>query len=347
MKVEEYFEKKLENADNQHPLKIAYKDNNKYYKDFIKLLKDFNNNLTDKEMIELIDKLQLKSEFNQPKYLQFASEITILYYILRKYNCNFKYEPTYNGKKNPECSFEYRNRIINIEVKCPDLSSKIESDMNNNLKISYQGRVPSKLYNEAKESVTYISNIINLEDSSYSGVEIEKRLDNKLKDYIISASEKFPKDENGYFNILAISLDITKDLDDWYSYIFGYGGVFTDESFVNENYDNVDAILLINTQCGHIRWKEENEKDLWNLEEYINLIFLNPKKVKNNEFYSEYAISIFGDMTKKFLSYLKSLDENNDNLGYGHLEKFIKFIEYNIKEISLISDFLNSLKSKN
>ncbi|EOU1739869.1 hypothetical protein MN030_000976 [Clostridium perfringens] len=346
MKIEEYFEKKLKNADDKHPLKISCKVNDKYYKDFIELLEDFNNHLKDKEMIELIDKLQLKSDFNQPKYLQFVSEITILYYILCKYNCDFKYEPTYNGKKNPECSFRYRDKTINIEVKCPDLSSKIDSDMNNNMKISFQGRVPNEFYSEAKESMNYIINTSNLEGSSYSGFEIEKRLDNKLKDYIISASEKFPKDENGYFNILAISLNTPRDLDDWYSYILGYGGVFTNESFVDENYDNVDAILLTNIQSGHIRWKEDNGKNLWNLEKYINLIFLNPQKAKDNKFYSEYATSIFGDMTEKFNAYVKSSYKNNISFGNEILDKFNKLIMEDIKGISAISNFCDTLKDK-
>ncbi len=346
MKIEEYFEKKLKNADDKHPLKISCKVNDKYYKDFIELLEDFNNHLKDKEMIELIDKLQLKSDFNQPKYLQFVSEITILYYILCKHNCDFKYEPTYNGKKNPECSFRYRDKTINIEVKCPDLSSKIESDMNKNMKISFQGRVPSECYSEAKEGMNYIINTSNLEGSDYNGFEIEKRLDNKLKDYIISASEKFPKDENGYFNILAISLNTPGDLDDWYSYILGYGGVFTNESFVDENYDNVDAILLTNIQSGHIRWKEDNGKDLWNLEKYINLIFLNPQKAKDNKFYYEYATSIFGDMTEKFNAYVKSSYKNNISFGNEILDKFNKLIMEDIKGISAISNFCDTLKDK-
>ena len=80
---------------------------------------------------------------------------------------------------------------------------------------------------------------------------MEKRLDNKLKDYIISASNKFPTDSNNYFNILVVSLDIIADLDEWYSYIFGEGGVFTDGSFVSEDYNNVDAILLTTAEAGH------------------------------------------------------------------------------------------------
>lgn len=346
MKVEEYFEKKLEITNNQHPLKIAYKENAKYYKDFIKLLKDFECEITEKEIIELIDKLQLQSNFNQPRYLQFASEITILYYILRRYNCNFKYEPTYNGKKNPECSFRYRDKTINIEVKCPDLSSKIESDMNNNMKVFLQGRVPSEYYSEAKEVMNYIIDNSNLHGSDYNGVEIEKRLDNKLKDYIISAAEKFPKDEKGYFNILAISLNSPSDLGHWYSYMFGNGGVFTKESFIHENYDNIDAILLTDIQRGHIRWRENNGKDLWDLEKYINLIFFNPKKAKDNKFYSEYVTSIFGDMTEKFNAYVESEYKNNINFRNEILDYFNEIFMKDIKEISAISNFCDTLKDK-
>ena len=344
MNIEEFFLEKLEKADDKNPLKVAYNSQHIYYQNFIEVLKEFENFLTEKELKELIDKLQLRSNFDYPCYLQFASEITVVYYILRRYNKDFKYEPIYNGKKNPECSFEYKGKTINIEVKCPDLSSKIEAEQNDNIKI-YPDRIHDELYPDFKKCVEDLTDRINLENSNYSGIELEKRLDNKLKDYIISASNKFPTDSNNYFNILVVSLDIIADLDEWYSYIFGEGGVFTDGSFVSEDYNNVDAILLTTAEAGHYRW-EYLEENVWKLEEYPNFLFLNPKKVENEDFYSKNAISIFGDLTAEFLTYIKDLDNKESLMIDNYSEKFTRFIDYKITQDHIISSFLKDLKNK-
>ena len=324
MNIEEFFLEKLKKADDKNPLKIAYDSQHIYYQNFIEVLKEFENYLTEKELKELIDKVQLGSNFDYLRYLQFASEITVVYYILRYYNKGFKYEPIYNGKKNPECSFEYKGKTINIEVKCPDLSSKIDADQKDNIKI-YPDRIPNEIYPDFKKCLEDLMNKIDLENSHYSGIKLEKRLDNKLKDYIISASNKFPIDSNSYFNILAVSLEAIEDLDEWYSYIFGECGIFTDNSFVSENYNNVDAILLTTPGVGHYIWKNSKE-NVWKLEEYPNFLFLNPKKVENEDFYSKNAISIFGGLTAEFLNYLKSLDNEESLITNNYIEKFTKFI---------------------
>lgn len=213
----------------------------------------FNRILSDKQIKELIDdKIQLESRYNQNYYLQAVSEISILYYILRKYNNKFLYEPKYNGKKNPECCFDYNGKTINIEVKCHDLTKRIECEEHNTLKIVMPKRIPDykNVINEVKEIIKP-----NLNNSNYSDVEELSRLDNKLKDFLVSASEKFPKPDNTNLNILVVSLDTIDDLDEWYLYIFGNGGVFTNNSFVLlERYENVDAILLTTVMCGHIRY---------------------------------------------------------------------------------------------
>ena len=62
----------------------------------------------------------------------------------------------------------------------------------------------------------------------------------------------------------------------------GNEGVFTDNSFVSENYENVDAILLTRSIYKHLEWDRYDDVDIWNLEDEINILLLNPKK-ENSE----------------------------------------------------------------
>lgn len=142
-------------------------------------------------------------------------------------------------------------------------------------------------------------------------MEEKNRLDNKLKDFLTHSQKKFPISDDSNFNVLAISLDIVSDLDEWYSYIFGNDGAFTNNSFISEKYDNVDAILLITPVCGHIRWKIYDEINVWDLEKTINILLLNPDRIKSKtgEYYIKHGISIFGGMTRKLLAFQQNLDE--------------------------------------
>lgn len=350
-KIRDVINKKLEKAEDNNPIKVSYENKLNYYDNFLKMIDAFNNNISEKQMKDLLnDKLRIDGKFDLAHYLQATSEINVLYYILRNYNNEFIYEPQYNGKKNPECSFKYQEKTINIEVKCPNLLDKIESDLRNTLKIQAAERIPNY-----KETINDIKKIVqpNLKNSDYVGVEEEKRIDNKLKDYVISASEKFPMSDDNNFNILVVSLDIVSDFDEWYSYIFGNTGVFTNSTFVpKEKYENVDAILLSNPMCGHIRYNVLNDTDVWKLEENLNFLFLNPNKEKTEtgKFYFNYMLDVFGNLTKEFLIFIQELDEksekDNEKVVNNPLEKQIKWVDQKIVDLRIITEFVEYYKNK-
>lgn len=348
MKIENVIEF-IEKADDNYPIKIAYKKKHRYYDDFISVLKKFEEIFSNKQFKELVSKFQFNKPFNQQRYLETVSEITILYYVLRHYNENSKfiYEPTYNGGYNPECSFVYINRTVNLEVKCPNLEKRLKSESRKTLKLFPAERIPNY-----KDIINELSGIIEnrVQKDNYSGVEEETRLDNKLKDFLVHSQKKFPSSDDSNFNVLAISLDIISDLDEWYSYIFGNNGVFTNNSFVNQDYDNVDAILLTTPSCGHIRWEMYDKINVWNLEETINILLLNPNKEysETGKYYIKYGISMFGHLTEEFMIFQQKLDEESNNkwkdIDDNELMSQLRYLEYKIIDLQIITEFIDYLK---
>ncbi|MER2172291.1 MAG: hypothetical protein ABS938_16865 [Psychrobacillus psychrodurans] len=334
------------NASDRHPLKQAYLNNHRYYSDFIEVMSVFEENLTKKDYKSLLKKLQFDKEYDRQRYLQIVSELNVLYYVLRFHNNSFRYEPKYNNGYNPECSFEFMKIDINIEVKCPNMEKRIATEERDTLKIFSAERVPNH-----KLMINEISKLLgpNIERSGYTGVEETLRLDNKLKDFLKSAQDKFPVSTDLNFNILIISLEIISDMDEWYSYIFGENGVYTQKSFVEEKYENVDAILITTPVCGHAGWCYYEDTNVWKLEETISLLFLNPDReyTGTGRFYISNGIELFGNLTSEFLCFQQKLDEKAEEKweSITDANSKLKYIDYKLTEMQIVSKFVGYLKN--
>lgn len=350
IRVENRVIKIIENSKVTHPLAVEAALGGKYWKDFQVATRDFEKVLTEKEFDKLLEKSQLDQKINLNQYLQFSTEFTVVDYIIRNYY-NFKYEPQYNGKKNPECSFEYEGRTINVEVKCPDLSKRIKQETSEGIALYASDRFPTK---DAYSQVIKI-----VKSSMKDGVCIQPidRLDNKLKDYLTSAHGKFPDSSFSNFNVLVIAVEIISDMDEWYSYLFGTNGAFTDSPYITEDYSNVDAVLITNVQAGHKAFNVDENNNKWMLENYISLLFLNPQKEKLYElgnYYIKKAINLFGGLTRSFLQFQLALDEKNqarDNnidktfrLRSGLRE--LNYLSDKIIDLQIISEWIKTLKNQ-
>lgn len=332
----------ITNGNDGFPLTKAYKLEHRYYSDFIEMMNYFSNNLSNGYYKSIEKKVISGSLSDEQTYLQCMCELTVLYYVMRSYgNEHFKYEPKYNGGYNPECSFDYKQKTINIEVKCPNMIKRMEVENHDTLKIFSAERIP-----EHGDVINELKNIIavNIDKSEYSGIDEIPRMDNKLKDYLEHSQKKFPLGDN-YFNILVITLEVVQDLDEWYSYLLGDNGVFTQNSFVDSNYDKVDAVLLSIPVCGHRAWQNYKNKDVWHLEETINLLILDPRKehTDKGKFYFDYGINMFGSLTKAFFAFQAKLDEDREKemklLSYE--DAYIRFKE---TDLMICSEFIESLK---
>src|SRR5699024_9389359 len=127
-----------------------------------------------------------------------------------------------------------------------DFTKRIKQENSEGVKIFAAERFPNK------DDCVQIQKFIESNIADGHHIQTIDRMDNKLKDYLISAHNKFQVSDFMNFNILVIAVDIIQDMDEWYSYLFGENGVFTEESFIKDDYSNVDAVLLTNVQHGHM-----------------------------------------------------------------------------------------------
>lgn len=343
----------IDNHKFKHAIWHGRENNNRYYTDFCELAYDFYVKLSESEFNNFLKKSRLDKNIDLSQYLQFASEVTIVDYIIRNFSNSFKNEPKYNKKKNPECSFSYNGRIINMEIKCPDYKDRKMKENTDGIKIIANDRLPNKeTYDKIKKT---ISNSFP-EDNALISYE---RMDNKLKDFLLSANEKFPESKDKYFNILVIALETIPDMDEWYSYLFAKEGAFTHESFIKNDYSHVDAVMLTNVAYGHQCDKVDLNRNLWHFENYCSLIFMDPRKecdFELTDYCAKYVLELFGGHTRNFLAYLKQLDidnEKRDNIINNTIPKeklnLIKrelYINDRIFNSRIIQNWLEHLKEK-
>lgn len=140
--------KLIENSKVLHPVAKAAQVDSRYWCDFLDVMRDYKAVLNESQFKLFLEKSQLDQHISLPQYVQFASEACVVDYIIRKYKDGFSYEPKYEGKKNPECSFKYNGRIVNVEVKTPDLMKRIEQENNDGVKIYCAERLPDDGFGE-------------------------------------------------------------------------------------------------------------------------------------------------------------------------------------------------------
>ncbi len=321
------------NRVGEHPIDLAEKYGYRYKKDLEKTLSNLTTKIDSKKFEKIIDRLvNSKRIHSVEEYIQAGCEIIILDYIIRNYY-DFEYEPTYNRKKNPECSFVYENTTVNLEVKCPNYEKRKKQESNTGINIHVYDRMPD--FESVKSDINMIL------ETCEKSINFLDRMDNKLSDYLISANGKFPKSDESNFNVLIIGLEILDDFDEWYNYLFSRTGIFnSDEIIKEEKYEDVDAIMFTNCRAGLINLEKFKNINIWKLENSFNIMFLIPSKcnTKTGTFYSDYGIDIFGGHSRSFFRYIN--DPKND------VEINQKSpSEEQAKYINVISDYIDYLKS--
>lgn len=242
----------------------------------IQTLKPF---VPSKELFHLELKLQLRdAAINEVQYLQSACELTVCAYFAEQYATTFEYEPVVTAPKDVDCAFVDNGFRFNVEVKCADYSKKNALDQQKGFQLSIFGRHPTrqKVLEDLAKAVAH--------DPEGRPLLAQPHMDNKLKDFLISAHGKFAdstSDET--LNVLAVCCDTASDMQKWFGYLYGPEGLFMNDSYHPvSNYERVDVVLLTNLYHRHYNYRHKDQlTSHWDLGKAFNIVLSNPKRQRD------------------------------------------------------------------
>jgi hypothetical protein len=296
--------------DNLHYLLKAKTESLAYYKSFTDNLPFLEKKLNNKQFEELLkNKLQLSlSNFSEKQFIQSACETTVNSYFAKNFKDSFGYEVQVNpnNKKNVECQFKESEFTYNVEVKCPNFGTKETIDAMNAFKVGTFGRIDDykDMLDELNETLT--------DAQKKKGEDIKpivetKKMDNNLKDFLISANEKFnPNSAETEVNILFVCGGDSNDIQNWHYYLFAPSGLFTSNSFCDKGkYNQVDVVVLTNLYHRHYKYYEKTKlKFNWALDSSFILIFSNPFTSERKEKGIKNFIKIFPHYNDELMRYV-------------------------------------------
>lgn len=169
---------------------------------------------------------------------QTLAELLVVSHLASQYtDSKFEDEPTIgNSDKNPEITITTDRYVLGVEVKSPKLREHVEQRSTRSVQLP--GRIPV-----AKQMIEHAG--------GKESVTLPR--DNPVKDFLISANEKFSefkKEIDNFYGILVIVWDdhIYEPIT---SLISEHAGLFTENSFAQDKENNpltfvhVDAVIII------------------------------------------------------------------------------------------------------
>lgn len=169
---------------------------------------------------------------------QFLAEVFVVNHLVIEFpDAKFSDEPTVgNSKKNPEVTIQTDSFTLGVEVKSPRLREHVDKRNSNPVQIPGRMEFITDLIEQAggKENVTLPR-------------------DNPVKDFLISADEKFAefkKHITPFYSVLVIVWDdyIYEPIT---SLVAEHSGLLTDNSFAKDEdgksllFNNIDAVITI------------------------------------------------------------------------------------------------------
>ena len=253
-----------------------------YFDEFIAAAGVMKSLLTTKEFDVWCDeKMLLKDQpFREKTFIQGAVETATARFFGEQFPADFKTEVKVRpgSDKDVDCSFKDGGFTFNIEVKCGEFKHRDKIVSEDTIKISTSGRLPDRGEAAIKAILAAVEEGLTKQGKPLKDHTNVKSMDNNLKDYLISAHEKFnPAADENELNVLLVGCDDAHDLQMWFNYLYGPKGLFTSESFSDiSKFNLVDAVVLTNQYHKHYHFFDKNITDAWTLENGFNLIFRNP-----------------------------------------------------------------------
>jgi hypothetical protein len=217
------------------------------------------------------------NRFEEAKFLQAACETAVSASIASAFPNSFEYEPKLNPPADVDCAFSCNGYRFNIEVKCPDYSKVHAQRERDVFNIGAFGRM--------QDFKGVAADLMELFESGEKPLEVQPHMDNKLKDYLLSANKNFPENtDEKELNVLLVCCNDSMDMQKWFFYMFGGQGLFTPSSFHKpqatshkpQDYSKVDAVVLTNLYNRHYSYQSKTKiEDHWSLGNSFNLIFKN------------------------------------------------------------------------
>lgn len=254
---------------------------------------------TPTQLRELKKALQITgNNFDEARYLQAACETAVSASIACMFPDSFEYEPKLNAPSDVDCAFSSNGYKFNLEVKCPDYSKVHKQDEQNVFKIGAFGRM--------QDFIGLSGDLMGLFASADKSLELRPHMDNKLKDYLLSANKKFPENTNEKeLNVLLVCCNDPLDMQKWYYYMFGEQGLFTPSSFHKpQDYSKVDAVVLTNLYHRHYSYQSKTKiEEHWSLERAFNLVFKN-RSIQNKKDQAIWAlVDLFPNFSKEISNF--------------------------------------------
>ena len=306
------FEEIMKNTSDLNPLKISFLNDSDYFKDFVLLLCNISKRMTEEDTKDLLfNKLQLnRNTFNENQYYQSATELCVIYHVYTLNKANFNYEKVVKGDvdpktgKQPECTTKTDEGLVfNVEAKSPERNKeKIPESEINRIYVANVGRADTK-----DAAINQFNMLKNDLESCNENLEVlpKKNDDNKLKDYLYSAGEKFPtKTNNNEVNVLFVSLDTVHEIQEYVNFLCFNMGLFTKGSFADiEKYKNVDLVVFTNSY-----YRQRNHDNIngcaWWLNDGFNFLTFNPHAdLKSKEKPLSYFASTISNYNKQIYEY--------------------------------------------
>ena len=162
---------------------------------FLKTLETYS---TPTQLRRLRKELQITGNgFDEAKFLQAACETSVSGSIAIAFPNSFEYEPKISPPSDVDCAFKHNGFKFNIEVKCPDYSKVHAQKERDVFNIGAFGRMPD--YQDLAIE------LMEMFGNTGKPLEVQPHMDNKLKDYLLSANKKFPQKSNeNELNILLV-----------------------------------------------------------------------------------------------------------------------------------------------
>jgi len=231
------------------------------------------------------------SRFDLDSYQQSAAELSVQnHLVLERRAKNFERDKRVNPPKDVDAYYEVGATRVSLEVKCPVEVEPPEDPY----VVTMGGRVSGYL-----EKFNRLKGV--MESNPENSVDLAKNKDNTLKDFLVSAHDKFSVSSGvDDLNILFIACGDCASIQDWYFYLYGNSGLFTGDPFhpSPQDYGLVDVVALSSLRYCHAHAQGFHD---WTLRDVFLLPCVNPHRrssAVSESFVS--GLNIFDHHLKRF-----------------------------------------------